>query len=319
MSKLHSITKHLTINLAAEIVMVAFAALSLANVEAFFHTIHPHGYASWIAGVALGSILVIMAALLARTETNLRDRGYVTMLGVTAGLTLISGLIQGAAYNHTLHWLPAYLLGLALPGFGELGLALAVAEYIAAEKRKRAAMADEGFEHRINDAISEALADLDVSAAKRHIERQAAAIIRHKMDEIVARRIGGTVTTETPQNATNDDSHTNVQEITTNANSDTQRPSPDELNERRAELVQERHAAIVQLCESYGAMSAPELVQRLADDRGIEVSAQTARDDCNSLVDAGLLVRSGRKWDRPMAIAETLPTMGQPVLNGASH
>lgn len=286
--------------------MVAFAALSLSNIEAFFHTIHPHGIASWIAGVALGSILVILAALLARSETNFRDRGYITLLAVTAGLTVISGLIQGAAYAAYLPTIAAYALGLALPGFGELGLALAVAEYNAAEKRRRAAVADAGFENRINEAISDALADIDVSSAKRHIERQAAAIIRHKMDGIVADRIGDVSGNDKPAISDSTDSSRltpiDGHQISDNpefTNDDEARFGPENLpvaNDKRQQLVAERREAILTLVSAYGPLTAADLAERLERDRGITATDRTVRSDCNALVDAGALIKNGRKW-----------------------
>lgn len=30
-------------------------------------------------------------------------------------------------------------------------------------------------------------------------------------------------------------------------------------------------------------------------------------------------IHGGRKWDRPMAITETLPVMAESVLNGVAH
>ena len=100
---------------------------------------------------------------------------------------------------------------------------------------------------------------------------------------------------------------------------DTERLPIAELNAERQRLIDGRQAAIISLIAAYGPLSTTELVTRLAEDRDISTSDRTVRSDCAALADAGQLVRSGRKWDVARAIAETLPTMGQPVLNGASH
>lgn len=71
----------------------------------------------------------------------------------------------------------------------------------------------------------------------------------------------------------------------------------DAANDARQQQVNERQAAIVALCQNQGAMSAPELITRLQDEAGITVSTQTIRHDCNALVEAGLLIRQGRKWN----------------------
>lgn len=310
MSIFYFIRKHLTVNLAAEAIMVAFAGLSLANVEQFFHRIHPHGVASWIGGIALGSILVVMAGLLGRMEVNFRARGYITLMCVTGGLAIISGLIQGAAYDTHMQTLPAYALGLALPLFGELGLALAVGEYIASEKRRRSAMADEGFEARINDAISDALIDIDVSQAKRHIERQAAAIVRHKMDEIVDRRIG-------KMDAKSGILQESAQKVQESAQSP-QRASVTAMNEAKRQKIDDRRSKIRNIIEQFGPISSSDIAERLADDFAISVSPRTATNDCKALAEDGQIVGSSAAWDIDREI-DQLPEQPEIHTNGVAH
>lgn len=317
MHRLKNITKHLTVNHIAELIMVAFAGLSLANVEAFFLKIHPHGIASWVAGIALGLILVVLAGMLARTETNFKDRGYLTLLLTTAGLAIISGLIQGAAYDETMRVWSAYALGLSLPLFGELFLALAVSEFNQAErkrkdkaeaetKRKAAENADADFEYRINQAVSEALTDIDVSAARKHIERKAAEIVRHQMDRIVEKRIGkiGSVTEAEAEESP--------------VVADNPRPSIDVLNEARQSQVSERQHAIIELLSAYGAMSTAEIAEKLKEDRDISVSDRTVRSDCAEL-EGSEIAKDGRNWKVAQPIAAQLPELTAPILNGVNH
>lgn len=314
MSMFNHIKKHLTVNLAAEAVMVAFAGLSLANVEAFFHVIHPHGIASWIGGLALGSILVIMAGLLGRMEVNFRSRGYLTVLSVTAGLALVSGLIQGAAYSNTLQWVPAYALGLALPLFGELGLALAVGEYVAAEKRRRLALADEMIEERINTAVDSALADIDMSSAKADVEDAARRIVKSKLDTLLARRVG---------NAQNAPNHPHLSEMTKDDSTEgttmrTQRTSStsglDAVNAERQQKMAERRDSIVRLLINFGPMSVRDLRDALAEDCNIIVSDKTGRKDLGVLADAGRVTEADGVWSATMQ-----PTAVEFSTNGVAH
>lgn len=76
-----------------------------------------------------------------------------------------------------------------------------------------------------------------------------------------------------------------------------------EGNEGKRRKADERRNAICDLIGIYGMMSAPELKDKLLADRCIKASEDTIRDDCNALVEAGRLVRDGRKWSKPQSIA----------------
>ena len=316
MNMYQHIKKHLNVQTAGHVVMSAFAAASLANVESFFATLHPGLPAlSWGLGIALGLGLVVMAGLLSGMMWDWRDARFVVVLSVTAGLALLSGGIQGAAYDaHMQSILAAYTLGLALPVIGELGVALAVSAYSQAQRRQRMADAQTQLADGVRAQIGEAVATIDAAKVRAQVERAAALITKAIVDSTVDDMLsdlhrGRTIV------RTDDSAH----QITTNGADDTPAFGPQNLpaaNDARQQMVVERRAAIVQLCESYGAMGAPDLVKRLREDRAIVASAQTVRDDCNALVDAGQLVASGRKWDALRTISTTLPTTPAPVLNG---
>lgn len=316
MNMYQHIKKHLNVQTAGHVVMSAFAAASLANVESFFATLHPGLPAlSWGLGVALGLGLVVMAGLLSGMMWDWRDARFVVVLSVTAGLALLSGGIQGAAYDaHMQSILAAYVLGLALPVIGELGVALAVSAYSQAQRRQRMADAQTQLADGVRAQIGEAIATIDAAKVRAQVERAAALITREIVDATVQDMIAdlhrGRAIVRTDDN---------THQITTNGEESTPTFGPQNLpaaNDVRRQLVEERRAAIVHLCESYGAMGAPDLAKRLRDDRGIVASTQTVRDDCNALVEAGQLVAVGRKWDVPRTISATLPTAPAPVLNG---
>lgn len=173
------------------LVMVACAVASYENIHGFFKALHDNELFAVGLGVAIGSALVMAAGLLSGMTWNWGNPRLRLIAIVTAALALLSGGVQAASYaSHGLWWLWAGLLGLALPGIGELGIAIAVSAYEKEQKERRAAMADDEIEERINDAISYALGTIDISSAQRYVEEKAADILRHKMDEIVSKRLG---------------------------------------------------------------------------------------------------------------------------------
>nr|AGC72353.1 hypothetical protein [uncultured bacterium A1Q1_fos_2004] len=310
---INAMRKVATIEHLVDGVMVVFALASIGNISEYMKGHGHNPVTAYGVGIALGLGLVAISIMLARTPTDDR-RTFGSMLAATLAVGLLSGTVQALAYyEHTANIWTACLQGYGFPLIGECLLAVAMAMHTASERKRRARLADDGMEERINDAISEALANIDISGMQAHIEKQAAVILKHKMAEIVARRVGQS--TANPLSRTGDDAH----QITTNGEDSTPTFGPQNLpaaNDVRRQLVEERRAAIVQLCESYGAMGAPDLVKRLRDDRGIIASTQTVRDDCNALVDDGQLVAVGRKWDAPRTISAALPTAPAPVLNG---
>jgi hypothetical protein len=291
----------LTVPTFGHIVMIACAVASYENIHGFFKVLHGSELIAVGLGVAIGAALVMAAGLLSGMAWNWRNPRLQLIAGVTLALALLSGGIQGASYaQHGLWWLWAGLIGLALPVVGELGIALAVSAYEQEQKAKRAALADEEIEARINAAIDSAMTDIDLSSTKRDVERAARVIVKGKLDALLARRAGNVDAGETA-----DDSHQTAAGF-----------GPENLpaaNAERQRLIDERQRAIVELIAAYGPLSTTELIAKLKEDRGIEASERTVRDDCNNLAQ---LVKAGRKWDMVRSIANELPTMPAPAVNG---
>lgn len=91
-----------------------------------------------------------------------------------------------------------------------------------------------------------------------------------------------------------------------------------QANDGKQRKIADRHEAIVALCSMYGAMSAPELSEKLMSDRGIKASAQTVGDDCRHLVELARLTTVGKKWDVAREISEALPVAVSFSTNGNS-
>lgn len=288
----------LTVPTFGHAVMVACAVASYENIHTFFKVLHGSDLVAIALGVAIGAALVMAAALLSGMKWDASNPRVILIASVTTLLALLSGGIQAASYaSHGLWWPAAALLGLALPVVGELGIALAVSAYEQEQQAKRLAQADDEIERRINQAVDSALVDVDMSSAKRDVERAARLIVKRKMDELLERRIGK--------------AEGDKREI-----SAAERSSTAEMTEKRQQLAHDRQQAIATLLAGYGALSTSELRQRLSEDRGIKASDRTIRADCNKLVETGEVAKDGRKWAVVASIAETLPDVGEPVLNG---
>ena len=309
MHRLYSIKRYLNVQTAGHIVMFAFAAASLANIEAFFATLHPGlPLLSWGLGIALGSGLLVMAGLLSGMVWDWQDPGFLVVATVAGALALLSGGIQAAAYNvHMASQTAAVIVGLALPMIGEFGVALAVSAHGQAIKRQRMTVAQQQLAAGVRDQIGMAITTLDSTKIQAQVERAATLVTRAMVDATIHDMLMELQTEQLRGEAVVVRNHDKskrlgdtVRQSTTNTNGVTTTITTDTLNlanHARQQLVEKRHQAIVQLCERYGAMSAPELVERLRADADIAISAQTIRDDCNALVQTGDLVRAGRKWD----------------------
>jgi hypothetical protein len=309
MNGINSITKWaqrhvLTVPTFGHLVMVACAVASYENIHDFFKVLHGSEVVATGLGIAIGSALVLAAALLAGMGSNWKNQRFQLIAVVTTLLALLSGGIQGASYaSHGLHWLWAGAIGLALPVVGELGIALAVSAYEQEQRAKRLAAADDEIEQRINQAVDSALTDVDMSSAKRDVERAARLIVKSKMDALLAKRIGGAMP---------------VESATSHDIAATSKPSVADMNAARLQAQGERQRAIVDLVSAYGPQTTTELVQRLQDDRGISASERTVRADCAALHAAGELAKDGRKWLVAMASEATLPALEAAYTNGAT-
>lgn len=186
----NTIKKAATIEHLVDGVMVVFALASIGNISEYMKGHGHNPVTAYGVGIALGLGLVAISIMLARTPTDDR-RAFGSMLVATIFVGLLSGTVQALAYyEHSRNVWTAGLQGYGFPLIGECLLAVAMAMHTASERKRRARLADDGMEERINDAISEALANIDISGMQAHIEKQAGLILKHKMAEIVARRVG---------------------------------------------------------------------------------------------------------------------------------
>lgn len=300
-----TVRKVATIEHLVDGVMVVFALASIGNISEYMKDHGHNPVTAYGVGIALGLGLVAISIMLARTPTDDR-RAFGSMLVATIFVGLLSGTVQALAYyEHSRNVWTAGLQGYGFPLIGECLLAVAMAMHTASERKRRARLADDGMEERINDAISEALANIDISGMQAHIEKQAGLILKHKMAEIVARRVGQSAPPQTQQTTEEAAESRHIAELLPQA------------NEARARLVAERQAAILQLFATYGPMGVPDLRKRLQDDRNVKASERTLRDDLQAMETDGRLTKAGRGvWDVAHTISVALPATPAPVLNG---
>lgn len=184
---MNKIRRHLTVQTAGHIVMMAFALASLANVESFFAHLHPGlPVLSWGLGVALGIGLVVMAGLLSGMVWDWNDPRFQVVLVVTTGLALLSGGIQAAAYSaHMQSRIASVIVGLALPCVGELGVALAVSAYQQAMRRQRMSDAQTMLADGVRGQIGEAISQIDKSKIEAQVNRAASIVTREIVDATI--------------------------------------------------------------------------------------------------------------------------------------
>lgn len=298
-----TINRWLTIEHLVHGVMVVFALASVGNLVEFMSHGH-NAITAWGVGLALGGGLVAVSIMF--TKVDIHDAGtFWPMLAAMLAMGLLSGGMQTIAYHATEPLWVAALQGFGFPLVGECLLAYASAMFAHSERKRRQAQADEQIEQRIADAIDDAMRTIDVSGAKRHVEKAAEQIVKSKMSALLAARIGTQPATETGNFL---------------QTAETGRPDIAELNAERQRQIAERRGNILHLFATYGEMGASDLQSRLQDDCNVKTSERTVRDDLAALVDDGELMKSGRgRWDVSRAIAEALPTMEAPVLNGVAH
>lgn len=301
MSKINfsTVSRWLTIEHLVHGVMIVFALASVGNLVEFMS--HGHNLVTaWGVGLALGGGLVAVSIMF--TKVDIHDRGtFWPMLAAMLAMGVLSGWMQTIAYSATGTLWIAALQGFGFPLVGECLLAYASAMFTHSERKRRQAQADDAIEQRIADAIDEAMQSIDVSGARKHVEKAADRIVKSKMDALLAKRIGTIPPAEPAASQDIADNH---------------KPSVSELNEARQRLAHERQRAITELIGGYGPLSTTELVTKLAEDRNIQASERTVRADCSQLEATGQLVKDGRRWAQPMAIASLLPAQPVATVNG---
>lgn len=318
-----TVRKVATVEHLVDLVMVVFALASIGNVSEYMVKAGHNVVTAYGVGVALGLGLVAISIMLARVPTD-DGRTFASMLVATLAVGLLSGTVQALAYyDHSANVWTACLKGYGFPLVGECLLAVAMAMHTASERKRRARMADDGMEERINDAISDALANIDIAGMQSYIEKQAGLILKHKMAEIVARRTGqldnGFV--QPPQLIDN----ANVQPV---APGDVQKPQIEQTpaptlnslelaNEQRQAEIEQRRSHIMNIMSEYMTLGVSELHKLLGGDE--VCSRGTLNNDLKALADANMVYNADRKWHIVSAVSVELPTMAAPVLNGHSH
>lgn len=175
-------------------IMVTFAGASLFNIKDFIYTMHPNEALAWTLAVALAAGLVVFSALL--SETRWRSTGFYITLIVVAGLTAISGAIQGAAYAHAVGW-PGWLMGVSMPLFGELGASLALSIYAKEQQARSMDEAQKQLSDGVRKTIIEALSNVDRAKVEAQVNRAVTIITREMVDasihDMIAELRGGRV------------------------------------------------------------------------------------------------------------------------------
>lgn len=185
-----TVRKAATVEHLVDLVMIVFALASIGNVSEYMVKAGHNVVTAYGVGIALGLGLVAISIMLARVPTD-DKRTFASMLSATLAVGLLSGTVQALAYyDHSANVWTACLKGYGFPLVGECLLAVAMAMHTSSERKRRSKLADDGMEERINDAISDALATIDIGGMQGYIEQQAGLILKHKMAEIVARRTG---------------------------------------------------------------------------------------------------------------------------------
>lgn len=190
MNKLKQIkAKHL-----GHAIMVTFAGASLFNIKDFVYAMHPNNWLAWTIAVALAAGLVVFSALL--SEARWRSTGFYVTLVVVTGLTAVSGFIQGGAYSHAIGW-PGWLMGFAMPVFGELGASLSLSIYAKEQQARSMDEAQKQLSDGVRKTIIEALSSVDRAKVEAQVNRAVAVITREMVDasihDMIAELRGGRV------------------------------------------------------------------------------------------------------------------------------
>lgn len=316
-----------TVEHLVDLVMVVFALASIGNVSEYMVAAGHNVVTAYGVGIALGLGLVAISVMLARVSTD-DGRTFYSMLAATIAVGLLSGTVQALAYyNHSANVWTACLKGYGFPLVGECLLAVAMAMHTASERKRRARLADDGMEERINDAISDALANIDIAGMQSYIEKQAGLILKHKMAEIVARRTGQLAqpidNTIVQLPAPVDRGIVQPPVANDEQIAQTEQPAAPTLNslelanEQRQAEIEQRRQHILNIMSEYITLGVSDLHKLLGGDE--VCSRGTLNNDLKALADAGTVYNADRKWHLVSKVAVELPTMAAPGLNGHSH
>jgi len=275
--------KLFTIEHLVHLVMILFAAASLANVATFFSDAG-HATVGWALGSALGSALVAVSIMATKIDRSTEPETFRIIAFAVLMLALLSGAIQSRAYSLHLPITWSVMLDFGLPVCGEALLAFACAEYSQAIRRKRIRHATDGTEERIAEAIAGALSDVDVTQVKRHVQKQVDSIVRFKVGEVAASMMGGNAVTidKTVYASTQDFPDMR------RSNTPKSRATVDNMNAAKDEKIAQRRATIHQHADGQEVRA---FVGQIA--KAVGVSRDTVRRGIKALEGAGRLIVNG--------------------------
>ncbi|MCB0099839.1 MAG: winged helix-turn-helix domain-containing protein, partial [Caldilineaceae bacterium] len=167
--------------------MILCAFGSVANIFYSFRVMNHGVVPSAILAVGLGLGLALSAIMASTIPTSQTGR-FAFAVCATLAMAAMSGGIQTAGYlSHGigLNWSLFY--GFGVPIATEVLLAIDLSVKHLADRARVLDEADGLLELRINESIADALADLDLSTARRHVEREAVSLIRAKTSVAIAR------------------------------------------------------------------------------------------------------------------------------------
>lgn len=267
---------------AAHVVMVIFAGASLFNIFAFFQMLEDNFFLSLCLSVALAAVLVVMAALLSELHPSWMDGKFLTLLIVTTGLTIVSGAIQGAAYSNTMLGGWGWGLGFALPGLGELGLALAISAYGRSLDGREVTEAQRQLSVGVRRHLVKAIDNVDQTVIEQHVNRAVSRVTRELVEGVVVSMVAEMragqpkiAVSEPVQIAELQQGSTEKTEILHEKEDNIAK-----MNAARRDGIARRRAEILQLIEGDG-LSIEEIAKRSS------VSTRTIRDDLKALQSAG--------------------------------
>jgi len=270
-----------TIEHLVHLVMILFAAASLANVATFFADAG-HATVGWALGSALGSALVAVSIMATKIDRRAEPETFKIVAFAVLMLAMLSGAIQSRAYSLHLPIMWSVMLGFGLPVCGEALLAFAAAEYSAAYRRKRIRNATDGSKEKIAEAIAQALSDIDVSEVKNDVQRQVKSIVKYQVGQIANEMMGRNVSqvdTAQPQRDTEPRQSTEMSQRIV---------QPDELTKARQDKAATRRAEILTYIDSQDVATFTKSMAQLFD-----VSTRTIQRDIQQLESDGLVVANG--------------------------
>lgn len=267
----------------AHVCMLAFAGASLFNLQAYIEQYHGNVALSWSLAGALAFVLVILAALLSELTWNLHNIGFLTVLVVTTGLTIVSGAIQGSAYAKDGNAWAGYALGFALPGLGELGLALAISAYNRSLDGREVSAAQRELATGVRRHLVDAIAQVDKSLIEAQVNRAVGKVTKELVDSVVVDMIAELRGNRISQFAISEPAQ--IAEIATEKPEKTEILHENEdpiakMNAAKKAKIAQRQSNILQWIDGEG-VPLEELAQRAA------CSTRTIRNDLDALMSAG--------------------------------